>query len=98
MQPRSSPLGRLAVLALATGLIPVLLSAQKNQKYWSGQSAATVEIAGATRVGVDTCTSCHSETASNFNHAYHAQERIECEDCHGAGSLHMEIPDYSTQA
>jgi predicted CXXCH cytochrome family protein len=90
MRPSSSALRRLAVLALATSLIPAFLAAQKKQRYWSGQSAKAVEIAGATRVGADTCTGCHSETASNFRHAFHAQQGIECEDCHGAGSLHAE--------
>jgi predicted CXXCH cytochrome family protein len=28
--------------------------------------------------------------AGNFRHAYHAQQGIECEDCHGNGSLHIE--------
>src|SRR5262249_18287167 len=48
------------------------------------------EIAGATRVGADTCTTCHAETAKDFRHAFHAQQGVECEDCHGAGSLHVQ--------
>jgi formate-dependent nitrite reductase cytochrome c552 subunit len=27
--------------------------------------------------------------SSSFRHAFHAQQGIECEDCHGAGSLHV---------
>jgi predicted CXXCH cytochrome family protein len=39
---------------------------------------------------VDTCTTCHSQIVSAANHAYHAQQGVECEDCHGNGSLHVE--------
>jgi predicted CXXCH cytochrome family protein len=89
--PRThSPLWRLAALALVIGLIPTLLSAQKKESEWSGQSAKAVEIAGAKRMGSETCAACHSETADNFRHAFHAQQGIECEDCHGSGSLHIE--------
>jgi len=49
-----------------------------------------VNIPGANKVGSDTCTSCHADTAKNFQHAYHKQQNVECEDCHGNGSLHVD--------
>ncbi|HYL93393.1 MAG TPA: DmsE family decaheme c-type cytochrome, partial [Alphaproteobacteria bacterium] len=81
---------RLVIVGISFLLLPHLILAQAKPKYWSGQSARAVEIPGATRVGGETCTGCHEETANNFRHAFHAQQGIECEDCHGAGSLHAE--------
>src|SRR3974377_1326771 len=54
--------------------------------------AKYVEIPGATRVGSDACTSCHThrDLAADFPHAFHAQHAVECEDCHGPGSLHID--------
>jgi predicted CXXCH cytochrome family protein len=52
--------------------------------------AKYVEIPGASRVGTDTCTSCHADAAKNFQHAFHKQQGLECEDCHGNGSLHVD--------
>jgi predicted CXXCH cytochrome family protein len=49
-----------------------------------------VTIPGATRVGSEACAACHAETSNSFRHAFHAQQGIECEDCHGAGSAHVE--------
>src|SRR5208282_1235667 len=49
-----------------------------------------VEIPGATPVGADTCTTCHSEVAADFRHAFHAQQGVDCEACHGPGSLHVQ--------
>jgi len=49
-----------------------------------------VEIPGAKRLGADTCATCHSEVSKDFQHAFHAQQGVECEDCHGAGSLHVD--------
>jgi predicted CXXCH cytochrome family protein len=65
--------------------------AQKNYQEWNIASFAKYKtIAGAARAGVNTCTTCHSEIVSAANHAYHAQQGVECEDCHGNGSLHVE--------
>jgi predicted CXXCH cytochrome family protein len=49
-----------------------------------------VDIPGATPVGADTCTTCHSEVAADFRHAFHAQQGVDCEGCHGPGSLHVQ--------
>ncbi len=66
-------------------------AAGKRGQNWSqlGAFSKYVEIAGAERVGAEACTSCHKELAGNFRHAFHAQQGVECEDCHGPGSLHV---------
>ncbi|MGA8224801.1 MAG: cytochrome c3 family protein [Candidatus Acidiferrales bacterium] len=81
---------RATAVAFTCLFLTQITFAQKKSKYWSDQSGKAVEIPGATRVGAETCTGCHAETANNFRHAFHAQQGIECEDCHGAGSLHAE--------
>lgn len=65
-------------------------SSKKKSEYSIDSFSKYVEVAGATRVGVDTCAQCHPEVAGSFRHAFHAQQGVECEDCHGAGSLHVE--------
>jgi len=65
--------------------------AEKKSSYWRLHGFDKyVAIPGATQVGSEPCAACHSEVDSNFRHAFHAQQGIECEDCHGAGSLHVE--------
>lgn len=51
--------------------------------------AKYVDIPGAERVGSDQCRTCHEEQAKTFRFSNHAQQSVECEDCHGAGSLHL---------
>jgi len=48
------------------------------------------QIAGASAVGADACTACHAEIAKDYRHAFHAQQGVECEQCHGPGSLHVQ--------
>jgi predicted CXXCH cytochrome family protein len=50
----------------------------------------SIGIPGAKRVGSETCATCHADVAKNFQHAYHAQQGVQCEDCHGNGSLHVD--------
>src|SRR5215469_15988711 len=52
--------------------------------------ASYVEIPGASKVGSDTCATCHEQNFKSFQHAFHKQQRLECEDCHGSGSLHVD--------
>jgi predicted CXXCH cytochrome family protein len=49
-----------------------------------------VEVPGATAVGSEACTACHSEIAADFRHAFHSQQGVTCEECHGLGSLHVQ--------
>jgi len=66
-------------------------SAQKNYKSWGvGGFTKYVTIPGATRAGSEKCAACHADLISNYRHAFHAQQGIECEDCHGAGSSHID--------
>ena len=51
--------------------------------------AKYLEVPGASSVGSETCTSCHGDVSKNFQHAFHKQQGVECEDCHGNGSLHV---------
>lgn len=78
-------------------LVPVLivalclpLPATKNSTERIASYAKYVEIPGAKPVGTDTCRGCHEGVAKDFGHAFHAQQGVECEDCHGAGSLHVD--------
>lgn len=41
-------------------------------------------------MGSDTCATCHDAVGKNFAHAFHAQQGVECEQCHGNGSLHVD--------
>jgi predicted CXXCH cytochrome family protein len=78
------------IAALSLLFLCLPSSAQKESHAWGSRSADAPQIAGAKRLGSDTCTTCHGEVAGNFRHAYHAQQGVECEDCHGAGSLHVD--------
>ncbi len=64
-------------------------NAAKNSDYTVVSLAKYVQIPGAKPAGSDTCTTCHADTAKDFRHALHAQQGVECEACHGPGSLHV---------
>ncbi|MFI5110432.1 MAG: cytochrome c3 family protein, partial [Terriglobales bacterium] len=73
--------------------VPVLFASQLSASDGRARAngfGAYVDIPGASSVGSDTCTGCHAETSKNFQHAFHKQQGVECEDCHGNGSLHVE--------
>jgi predicted CXXCH cytochrome family protein len=91
-----------SLLAAAFFLFPFSSPAQSHPQpsslarephRWTSRFAQYTQIPGATRVGSETCKACHSDVASNFQHAYHAQQGVECEDCHGPGSLHAQSAD-----
>jgi predicted CXXCH cytochrome family protein len=58
---------------------------------------APPQIAGATLVGTKQCAQCHAEVTDKFAGATHARlassnadvKDTACENCHGAGSLHV---------
>jgi predicted CXXCH cytochrome family protein len=73
----------------------ILVAAQQTGHSDSGWERANgfakyVDVPGATSLGSEPCTSCHGEVSKNFQHAFHRQQGVECEDCHGNGSLHVE--------
>jgi DmsE family decaheme c-type cytochrome len=77
------------LLVFATGAYAQSSSA-KYSTDWLKSYGKYVEIAGATRAGADVCATCHEENSKDFRHAFHAQQGVECEDCHGNGSLHVQ--------
>lgn len=83
------PLLALAIVAV-TFFFCFSSPAAKKAEYGICSFAKYVEIPGAKPVGSETCTTCHAEVANGFRHAFHAQQGIQCEECHGAGSLHVE--------
>ncbi|HKM80051.1 MAG TPA: cytochrome c3 family protein [Candidatus Acidoferrum sp.] len=86
---RNSRLSVVLVLVLvAVVCLPSM--ATKNSTETIASYAKYVEIPGAKPVGPDTCTGCHEAVAKDSRHAFHAQQGVECEDCHGAGSLHVD--------
>ena len=84
-RPPSALLPVVDVLVLSS---PTLQAKEKSE-YWAGAFSEYVEIPGAVRVGSETCVSCHAEVNNSFKHSYHSQQRVEREDYHSAGSLHV---------
>ncbi|HYK89632.1 MAG TPA: DmsE family decaheme c-type cytochrome, partial [Acidobacteriota bacterium] len=78
------------VILVLTFLTNPSLTAKEKGQYRIGSFAKYLQIVGASKVGSDNCATCHSEEAGDFKHAFHGQRGIECEDCHGAGSLHVD--------
>lgn len=82
--------GAVLVVGLLGLGFSALHSRAEKKSNWNRSYSKFVEIPGAKRVGADTCTTCHAQVAKNFQHAFHAQQGVECEDCHGNGSLHVD--------
>jgi predicted CXXCH cytochrome family protein len=78
--------GTLACAVLSLHSMP----GSDKPEYRTGSFTKYTNIAGAARVGSEACKTCHAEEAGNFAHAFHAQQGVECEDCHGPGSLHID--------
>jgi predicted CXXCH cytochrome family protein len=79
-----------AILVLSVAfLYPLPVAARQKSQRWNGSYTKYTQIAGATRVGSEKCQSCHAQVAENFRHAFHSTQGVECEDCDGAGSLHV---------
>jgi predicted CXXCH cytochrome family protein len=76
----------LIALVLAFSLSSI---AAKKAPYGIASFAKYVEIPGASPVGMEACTACHTDITKDFRHAFHAQQGVECEQCHGPGSLHV---------
>lgn len=62
---------------------------------WESKNYAQfLEIPGAERIGSDQCRACHDGAAKSVHNAIHGLKKLECEDCHGNGSLHAASTDY----
>jgi DmsE family decaheme c-type cytochrome len=57
-----------------------------------------VEIPGATKVGGDQCAQCHADLDKTYRRSSHALREVDCEQCHGAGSLHLAAGGYSKES
>src|ERR1035441_950179 len=57
-----------------------------------------VEIPGATKVGGDQCAQCHADLDKTYRRSSHALREVNCEQCHGAGSLHLAAGGYSKES
>ena len=77
------------VLASVVVLCLTSIAANKSE-YAISSYAKYVQILGATPMGADACATCHADIAKDFRHAFHAQQGVECEQCHGPGSLHVQ--------
>jgi predicted CXXCH cytochrome family protein len=81
-------------LALLWSLSPPVAADHKTDKHTRQEQrekdfSKFVEIPGAERLGSDQCSTCHEEQGKTFRHSNHALQSVECEDCHGSGSLHL---------
>ena len=85
MQARAFLLGLFFV-----GLFSLPLSATSETLQRAKGFGTYVEIPGASRVGSEVCAGCHADSSKNFQHAFHKQQGLDCEDCHGNGSLHVD--------
>src|SRR5260370_26027184 len=56
-----------------------------------------VEIPGAEMAGAEQCAACHADVSKGFRRSPHAMQEVSCEQCHGAGSLHIAAGGYSTE-
>lgn len=84
-----------ALIALAIAVFPPSSFSQSNPNRNKSyqvitQFARSAQISGAKRVGSQVCATCHSQIVQDFQHAFHAQQGVQCEDCHGPGSLHVQ--------
>jgi DmsE family decaheme c-type cytochrome len=55
------------------------------------------QISGAESLGSGKCAECHAEATELYRRTTHSTVDVECEDCHGAGSLHAVAPDDYTK-
>jgi arginyl-tRNA--protein-N-Asp/Glu arginylyltransferase len=57
-----------------------------------------VEVPGAEMVGEEQCAQCHADLAKGFRRSAHSMQDVACEQCHGAGSLHVAAGGYSAES
>ena len=81
-------------------LVPALLGKTKPKSTDKQHKAFSkyVEIQGATKVGADQCAQCHADVTTNYRRSQHFLREVDCEQCHGAGSLHLAAGGYSKES
>lgn len=85
-----------SVLLLA---VPALIAKPKSKSARAPQDFTKfVEIQGASKVGSDQCAQCHSDVGKNYRLSAHSMRQVECEQCHGAGSLHLAAGGYTAES
>ncbi len=57
-----------------------------------------VDIPGAEKAGAEQCAQCHTDLSKSFRRSAHSMQEVACEQCHGAGSLHVAAGGYSTES
>ena len=57
-----------------------------------------VDIAGASKVGGDQCAACHGDVSKAYRRSQHSMHEVDCEQCHGAGSLHVAAGGYTKES
>jgi len=89
-----------AILLLASSVVAQSAPAAPAQAAKASQKPATPSASGY--VGIETCTTCHSELAKGFEASPHWMTTQEtktthgargCESCHGPGAAHAESAD-----
>ena len=99
MRPRVFLLGFLFAIVF---LLPPSLPAKGKTKPASSQKISQdfskfVEVTGADKVGQEQCAQCHADLSKTFRRSPHAMQDVACEQCHGAGSLHVAEGAYSKE-
>src|SRR5271157_5592042 len=56
-----------------------------------------VEIPGAELAGAEQCAACHADLSKSYRRSGHSMQEVTCEQCHGAGSLHIAAGGYSAE-
>ncbi len=99
MRRRVPPLSVLLTLVLLL-LVPSLAAKTKPKTTDKPHQdfARYVEIHGAAKVGSDQCAQCHADVARDYQRSQHSAREVECEQCHGAGSLHLAAGGYSKES
>jgi DmsE family decaheme c-type cytochrome len=57
-----------------------------------------VDIPGAEAAGAEQCNACHADLSKGYRRSAHAMQEVACEQCHGAGSLHIAAGGYGTES